>query len=151
MCIRDRRSDIQAGVRAQQAPQRPTQDAPPKITDAAPTVSPPVAPKRTGIDEDEWIRRYAHEISKLLGSRVSERDYPRLARQRYWEGTTHLALRIESNGTLNKVSVLSSSGHDILDQRAVDLINRLKLPGVPSAIQSKTFTVKIPVRFALRN
>jgi protein TonB len=110
----------------------------------------PSAPKRNKNEEEAAIRRFAAEIARQMGRGVSERDYPRLARDRRWEGTTHLMLQVHSGGKLDKVTVATSSGYDILDARAIELIKRLKLPTVPDEIQSSTFVVRIPIKFALR-
>ena len=122
-----------------------------------PKVSPPVsmaaipAPaKRNKADEEAAMRRYASEISKLIAKGVSERDYPRLARDRRWQGTTQLVLRIHVDGSLSEVIVATSSGYGILDERAIEVVNQIKLPAVPSEIQSRAFAVRIPVRFDLK-
>jgi TonB family C-terminal domain len=81
---------------------------------------------------------------------VSERDYPRLARDRRWQGTTQLVLRIRADGSLGEVIVATSSGYEILDERALEVVNQIKLPAVPLEIQSRAFAVRIPVRFDLK-
>jgi protein TonB len=109
----------------------------------------PPAPKRNVAEERAAIERFAREISKQFD--VSERDYPRLARDRRWQGTTQLLLNIKSDGKLGEVSVATSSGYDILDRRALELLNKVKLPALPPEIQSRAFAVRVPVRFALRD
>ena len=81
---------------------------------------------------------------------VSERDYPRLTRDRGREGTTQLLVRISGDGQLSEITVASSSGFGILDTRAVELVKRVKLPAVPAEIEAQPFSVRIPVKFALR-
>jgi protein TonB len=82
---------------------------------------------------------------------MSEQDYPRLARDRGWQGTAELRLQIGSDGKLKNVSVLNSSGYEVLDQRAIEKVNSLRMPRVPAEIRSRAFTVRIPIKFALRD
>jgi TonB family protein len=81
---------------------------------------------------------------------VSKRDYPRIAQDRRWEGTTQLVVRFHAGGRLSEVTVALSSGYDVLDQRAVELMNQITLPAVPTEIQSRAFAVRIPVNFTLK-
>jgi len=93
----------------------------------------------------------ADEISRVLGKSVSERDYPRLARQQNWQGTTEVRLQIGSDGKVKDVVVGRTSGYDLLDQRAIQLVKQLRLPKIPSAFRQREFTVTVPITFALRN
>jgi protein TonB len=159
------RNDLQAAVPTLQAePQQTLERRAPQL--AAPAERPPEvrqpvkqepiiearaqppAPKRNIAEERAAIERFAREISKQFD--VSERDYPRLARDRRWQGTTHLLLNIKPDGKLGEVSVATSSGYEILDRRALELLNKVKLPALPPEIQSRAFAVRVPVRFALR-
>jgi protein TonB len=111
----------------------------------------PALPRRAKADEDAAIRRFAREISRALGKEMSEQDYPRLARDRGWQGTAELRLQIGTDGKLKNVSVLNSSGYEVLDQRAIEKVNGLRMPRVPSEIRARAFTVRIPIKFALRD
>jgi protein TonB len=122
---------------------RPLKPEPPVVARAEPP-----APKRNIAEEKAAIERFAREITKQFD--VSERDYPRQARDRHWQGTTYLVLSIQADGKLGGANVATSSGFEILDRRALELMNRVKLPPLPPEIQSRAFTVRVPVRFALR-
>ena len=110
----------------------------------------PTAPKLGKADEDASIKRFAQDISRALGKHISEQDYPRLARERGWQGTTDLRLTIGPDGKLKDIVVQSSSNYDILDQRALEKLKALVLPRVPAEMKGRAFTVRIPVKFALR-
>jgi protein TonB len=122
----------------------------PKLSPPASLAAIPAPAKRSKADEEAAMRRYATEVSRLIGKGVSERDYPRLARDRRWQGTTQLVLRIRADGSLGEVTVATSSGYEILDERALEVVNQIKLPAVPLEIQSRAFAVRIPVRFDLK-
>jgi protein TonB len=134
------------GVTVQQPPMRSD-----KIPAAPPTIA-AVEPsaRHNKADEDAAARAYATQLARLIGKNVSRRDYPRIAQDRRWEGTTQLVVRFHAGGRLSEVTVASSSGYDVLDQRAVELVNHITLPAVPAAIESRAFAVRIPVSFTLR-
>jgi outer membrane biosynthesis protein TonB len=46
--------------------------------------------------------------------------------------------------------VANSSGHDELDQYAVEKITRLKMPRVPAEFRGRAFTIQLPVTFAVQ-
>jgi protein TonB len=131
-------------------PQQARPQSAPKITAPTTAAVMPSAPRRNKLDVEATIQRFAAQISRQMGKEVSERDYPRLARNRRWQGTTHLLLHISADGQLGEIAVATSSGFDILDTRAIELVKRLKLPPMPADIEAHAFTVRLPVRFALR-
>ena len=142
---------LQGAPAAVAPPEQPRPLTAPKISAPVVAAAMPAAPKRNKADEEEAIRRYASEVSRAIERAVSERDYPRLARDRRWQGTAHLVLRIHADGKLGEVKVATSSGYDILDQRALDIISKLKLPIVPAEVQTRAFSVRVPVSFMLRD
>lgn len=76
-------------------------------------------------------------------------NYPRLARQNRWEGTVRLRARVTAGGTVEGVALERSSGHAVLDNSALDGVQRWRfIPatrgGVPVACE-----VSIPVAFRL--
>lgn len=75
--------------------------------------------------------------------------YPPLARRLGWEGDVRLALRVEHDGRLSAIRVLSSSGYRVLDSAAVDSLTRLaRLPDAAGVPLSGMETV-LPVRYRL--
>ena len=75
--------------------------------------------------------------------------YPPLARRHGWEGEVRVALRVERDGRLSAIRVLSSSGHRVLDSAAVDTLMRLaRLPGTEGLPPAGMETV-LPVRYRL--
>lgn len=75
--------------------------------------------------------------------------YPRVARQNHWQGTVRLRARISAAGDIEKVSLERSSGHQVLDQAALQGVRHWRfIPatrnGVPVASE-----VSIPVAFRL--
>jgi len=108
------------------------------------------APEVPQSAEAAAVRAFQHDWHRLVGKNVSERDYPRLARDRGWQGSTMLRAEIGSDGLLKAVSVRRSTGYSILDDAAVSKVWRTELPTIPDELRGRPFSVDIPFKFSLR-
>jgi protein TonB len=87
---------------------------------------------------------------RLLQSGTRLRAYPPEALEQELEGTVSAELIIAGDGTLRSVTLLSSSGHAVLDQGALDLLARaVPLTEIPSTLQNKAFAIRIAIVFKL--
>ena len=69
-----------------------------------------------------------------------------------WEGTAQIRLVIGANGFISSLVVLKGSGHEVLDQEALQWIRKAKpLAPIPAALRGREFTVDIPVIFNLKD
>lgn len=75
--------------------------------------------------------------------------YPQEARRNVWEGTVQVGISFESAGRLSVVAVAESSGHEVLDQRAVDLVRESIVPPPPELLAT-AFMVQVPVVFRMQ-
>ncbi|MCR4333080.1 MAG: energy transducer TonB [Sulfuricaulis sp.] len=76
--------------------------------------------------------------------------YPPLARERGWEGTVLLGLRVESDGHIEKVRIEHSSGYAVLDRSALNSLNRLAhLAGASDWLNGRGFDMQLPVIYRL--
>ena len=76
--------------------------------------------------------------------------YPRMAIRRGWQGAVRLGLRIQSNGALLNIRVVSSSGYGILDRAAIDSLQQVKyLPAAVAVLNGRNMDVVLPVSFNL--
>jgi len=87
--------------------------------------------------------------AKVITHKCPPPVYPQMARRKNWEGLTLLKVTVESNGFPSSVKVVESSGHRMLDQRAVKAYLKCEfkpatLGGVPV-----THVTTIPVEFKL--
>ena len=74
-------------------------------------------------------------------------DYPERARRARWEGTVEMELMILLDGGVESVRILSSSGHDLLDEAALNAVRRWRFsprPGTGGATRHV-----VPVTFVL--
>ena len=75
--------------------------------------------------------------------------YPPLARRRGWEGTVILLVSVNTQGLVDKITVIKESGHTILDKTARKSVRRwLFTPGMVDN-RAISMEVQIPVHFKL--
>jgi protein TonB len=78
------------------------------------------------------------------------KHYPRIALLRQWQGTVVLQLSIGSDGRVQDYRLARSSGHDALDQQALDMLRQsLPLPLAPARLAGMDLAVDIPVVFRI--
>ncbi|MCK5082800.1 MAG: energy transducer TonB, partial [Candidatus Omnitrophica bacterium] len=75
--------------------------------------------------------------------------YPRVARQRGWEGTVRLEVFVSKDGIPGTVGIDKSSGHDVLDRAALQTVREWKF--IPARSGSIRFSsrITIPIQFSL--
>lgn len=89
---------------------------------------------------------YGQILHDLVGQ---NKQYPQIAIRRNWQGTVTVSARI-SQGRLVEISLIDSSGHEVLDQQALKMVRKAaeELP-LPPNLARKSFTVLVPVDFRL--
>ncbi|GEM_PF-6077181 len=76
--------------------------------------------------------------------------YPKLARQRGWQGVVELNVEVLSDGTVGDVYLVSTSGYQVLDEAALNQVKQFKfLPGLENG-RALPMRIIQPVRFELR-
>ena len=87
-----------------------------------------------------------------MGAARRYKKYPRVAMDNNWEGKVEVRMVIGANGMIASISVRSGTGHEILDQQALDMTRKAKpLAPIPAALRGKEFTVDLPVIFSLKD
>lgn len=126
--------------------------APSTVTAQGPAPAPAqardaVAP---GDNDPNALARYGRALSSLL---ERQQHYPRLAAMRGWEGEVRLQLSIARKGTIVAIQIAHSSGFDVLDRSALELVQQLPealLPPVPAALREQEFQIVVPILYQLR-
>ncbi len=77
------------------------------------------------------------------------RRYPRVAQARGWQGTATVLVKVLPGGRLGDVSIARSSGVDLLDDTARDMVKTAQLPALPEALRDHGFELRVPVEFRL--
>ncbi len=108
-----------------------------------PAVTPPSLPAPVNVEE-QYLDDHLSEIRDLL---VKYRKYPNAAVRLKQEGSVKVSFRLKQNGEVEDISVVSGSGHEILDEDAVALIRKTAtyFPRPP-----KTVRITVPLNYALR-
>lgn len=106
----------------------------------------------TGGDGGDAERRQLAQRARTAVERELAQHfrYPRLARQRGWQGRVVLAFRIDADGHIDGVRVRKSSGRAILDETAVESLRSIeRLPGMAEHLGSGSFDLTLPVTYQL--
>jgi periplasmic protein TonB len=114
------------------------------VVAAAPQPAPPAS---VGVDAGTLAQ---YRLAIMSAARQFKR-YPRVARDQNWQGRVEIRLAIAPSGEISALSVRSSTGYELLDQHALEMIERAKaLAQIPPALRGREFSVDIPVVFSLR-
>ena len=86
---------------------------------------------------------------RLLSSAVKKRyKYPRAARRAGLEGRVVVKLVLDDQGRVLQVDLVTSSGHEILDNAALEAARSVKvLPPAPSALEWGKKAIRVPFNF----
>jgi len=139
------------------APQQPTPTAPPVAP--APPASAATAPGPVARTEPQPDAPPASvdvgslEIYRMELIRMARKykRYPRAALDNSWEGQATVRMVIGANGLIASLTVITSSGHEILDKSAIDMFQKAKgaVP-LPPAMRGKESVLEFPVIFSLK-
>jgi len=78
------------------------------------------------------------------------RRYPAQAERRRLQGTVVLTFSIDANGLISEIGLAASSGHALLDQEALRLLQRYERQALPRPPHGPISGVTLPVVFELR-
>ncbi|MFT3849343.1 MAG: energy transducer TonB [Propionivibrio sp.] len=99
-----------------------------------------------GVSADD-LRRY--RVSLASAARRFKR-YPALAREQGWEGTVDVAIRVRSALPTPDVVLVCSSGHDLLDEQAVQMMAQAaRATTLPEGLRGRDLEIPLPVKFSL--
>lgn len=133
-------------------PQPPAPEPPPALPVPAetppPVATPPEPPPPRASFDDNVLDGYAQLLSGAIGR---FQKYPRLAQMRGWEGTVEVLLRIAAGGAVREISLVKSSGFDVLDEQALAMVRQATpLPRPPADLAAQDFSVRVPIVFRLQ-
>ncbi len=105
------------------------------------------APAREGASGDA-LRQY--RLALALEARRFKR-YPRLARERGWEGTVEVVVLVGGPaGLAGTVQLQRSSGYGLLDDQGLEMLNRaLAATPLPEALRGRELRLVLPIEFKL--
>lgn len=77
--------------------------------------------------------------------------YPGIATSRGWEGTVQLLVQVSAEGDSEEVTVQHSSGYDVLDEAAVEAVEKWKFIPAKRGDAPVSSSVVVPINFVLNN
>ncbi|MFA6162035.1 MAG: energy transducer TonB [Methylobacter sp.] len=77
--------------------------------------------------------------------------YPGIATRRGWEGTVRLMVKVSVDGDSEEVTVQHSSGHDVLDEAAIEAVEKWKFIPAKRGDTAVASSVIVPINFVLNN
>ncbi len=78
-------------------------------------------------------------------------NYPALARSRGWQGKVLLKVNVSADGHSESVTVHQSSDHEVLDEAAVEAVEKWKFIPAKQGERAVPCTVIVPINFTLNN
>jgi TonB family protein len=108
-------------------------------------------PYGTGLNEEQSLRALESEISRKVGSKIQESDYPEEARRQGWSGTALIAVLVGRNGKIKEVSIHQTSGFPTLDEQALRMGDRVSIWWIPQRLRKREVKVTVPVGFYIRD
>jgi periplasmic protein TonB len=114
-------------------------------TDPAPA---PTAPRAEAMDAGSL----AQYKLQLVSTARKYKRYPRVAIDNNWEGDVVVWMVVGPNGGISALNVKTSSGHEVLDQQALEMFKKAKpLVEIPPALRGKEFTLELRAIYSLRD
>ena len=127
-----------APVQAKAAPQAP-----------AGILAAEAAPKPGDGVDGETVKRYRLEV--ILAAR-QKKFYPKIAIEKGWQGRVEVHMVIGANGMVASAAIKSGSGHEVLDNQALDMLKKGKTTvPIPASLRGREFSIDVPIIFNLDN
>lgn len=118
---------------------------------AKPTVAEPVADTRPTESPAPKTETYTEANFKANYGINPKPVYPPLAVNRGWEGKVLLRVSVSAEGTPLSVSIHQSSGHELLDDAAVEAVEKWKFIPAKKGDKAVPCIVIVPINFSLNN
>lgn len=115
------------------------------------TPAPEPPPANTGPSQED-INAARNRYSGLLSRAIAKyKQYPKIAQMRGWTGEVVLEVHCDEQGQVMSIQVKQSSGHKVLDEQAMTMVNKASpLPQPPEILRNnKHLVILVPVPFTL--
>lgn len=133
----------------------PAQPRPAVAAPAAPAPAAVVAPREQGAGDapgnDPRAKKKAADYYSLLMAHLQrKKHYPPEARQARQQGVVTVRFTVDRGGAVTASSIKKTSGHALLDQATLDLMQRVSpLPPIPREVGRNSLTIALPIDYAL--
>lgn len=114
----------------------------------------PSPPKKKGqkISLEGEVKAVFIDYKILVASKIEgEKHYPLSAKRRKLQGVGYISLRINAVGKLEFVKLIKSSGHEVLDETALNMVrSAAPFPRFPESLKVPYFDIQLPIQFTLQ-
>jgi periplasmic protein TonB len=92
-----------------------------------------------------------YRLALIVAARRYKR-YPAIALEKGWQGKVQVRMVISANGMIASASITTGSGHDILDNQALEMLKKgnTAVP-IPASLRGREFSFEVPVIFNLED
>ena len=100
----------------------------------------------------EDLKKIWGEYTNSIQSNIAKaKTYPSTARDENRQGKAYVSFKLSKDGRVMNFSIENSSGHNILDQAAIQAIkDGAPYPPIPDELDKQYASLKIPISFILR-
>ena len=123
----------------------PKTEAPPTFTAPAPEAPKPT-PTINQADLDAARSQYGSALSREIAKHI---NYPGIAKMRGWQGVVEIDFQLDGNGKILSQKIHTSSGFEVLDKQALEMVKKSNFPLPPEVLKNSAFNVTVPVSFRL--
>ncbi|MCC7548260.1 MAG: TonB family protein [Burkholderiales bacterium] len=102
------------------------------------------------LTEAQALEALELDLSLKVGKKMSVADYPTDARVARQTGTAMVEVQVGGDGTVHHVALARSSGHALLDDRALHVVRRVTKLYMPLQLRGREQRAKVPIGFFLR-
>ena len=102
--------------------------------------------------DDPKAKREEADYYSLLSAHLNRKKrYPSEAKKARQQGVVTVRFTVHADGRISGSSIRTSSGHDLLDQATLDLMERVApLPRFPRSMTRDRVTISLPIDYSLR-
>jgi protein TonB len=120
----------------------------PTFVAPTPVVAKPETPKPTinQADLDSARNQYGSALSREIAKHI---NYPGIAKMSGWQGVVEIDFQLDGNGKILSQKIRTSSGFEVLDKQALEMVKKSNFPTPPEVLKSSAFNVTVPVSFKL--
>jgi protein TonB len=92
-----------------------------------------------------------YRLDLIVATRRYKR-YPPIALEKGWQGRVDVHMVIGANGMLTSASIKTGSGHEVLDNQALDMLKKgMTSVPIPASLRGREISIDVPVKFELEN
>jgi protein TonB len=140
-------------------PQRQVESRPAPAPVSSPVAAAPAvrtvvaaAAPSTGAGSDPRAKKQEADYFSMLSAHLNKRkSYPAEARKARQQGVVTVRFTVDRNGNVSGAGIKASSGHAVLDDATLTLLQRVApLPKFPASMQKDSVTLSLPIAYSLR-